>query len=142
MTQQEFEKLTGTEVCSSTYDYIQRVYMAAGNMEKKEFCEDWKDGYVSESKIVSYLTNEVEISRTTISNYEKQIKNDQACHQGFVDQMVDFLVYEAEHYSAPVLRDKAIKIVGVREYLRRKIVAGFELWKEDREALDEILKTK
>lgn len=142
MTQQEFEKLTGTEVCSSTYDYIQRVYMAAGNMEKKEFCEDWKDGYVSESKIVSYLTNEVEIYRATISNYENQLENDANSLKTLIDSFVDFLVYEAEHYSATALRDKAIKLVGVREYLRRKIVAGFELWKEDRETLDEILKTK
>jgi len=142
MIQQEFQKLTGTEVTSDTYDYIQRVYMAAGDMDKKSFCEDWRDGHVSESKIVSHLVNEVEICRATISNYEKQLENDANSLKTLIDSFVDFLVYETEHYSAPALRDKAIKMVGIREYLRRKIAAGFELWKEDREALDEILKTK
>lgn len=142
MTQQEFQKLTGTEVTSDTYDYIQRVYMAAGDMDKKSFCADWRDGYVSKSRIVSHLVTEVETCRATISNYENQLENDANSLKTLIDSFVDFLVYEAEHYSAPALRDKAIKLVGICEYLRRKIAAGFELWREDREALDEILKTK
>lgn len=142
MTQQEFQKLTGTEVTSDTYDYIQRVYMAAGDMDKKSFCKDWREGYVSESQIVSHLVTEVETCRATISNYENQLENDANSLKTLIDSFVDFLVYEAAHYSAPTLRNKAIQLVGIREFLRRKIAAGFELCKEDREALDEILKTK
>lgn len=40
MTQQEFESRIGTEVASSTFDFANRVYMAAGEMNKDAFCAD------------------------------------------------------------------------------------------------------
>jgi len=142
MTQQEFEKITGTEVTPSSFDYINRVYMAAGDIDKSTFCKDWLNEYVSESKIVSYLTMTVEEHEGTIKNLERQVKQDAECLQNFTDQMVDFLILQAEKWSATDLREKAIKLVGIREYLRRKIEYGFELWKADREALSQILKSE
>ena len=38
------------------------------------------------------------------------------------------------------LREKAIAMIGEREYLRRKIAKGYNLWKLDKELLDEILR--
>lgn len=67
MTQQEFETRIGTTVTPETFDFANRTYMAAGNMDKDAFCEDWKLQYVSESEIVKKLTLEVE-------SLQKQIK--------------------------------------------------------------------
>ena len=36
--------------------------------------------------------------------------------------------------------EKAIAMIGEREYLRRKIAKGYNLWKLDKELLDEILR--
>jgi hypothetical protein len=47
---------------------------------------------------------------------------------------------QAEKWSASDLREKAIAMIGEREYLRRKIAKGYNLWKLDKELLDEILR--
>lgn len=54
--------------------------------------------------------------------------------------MVDFLIEQSEKWSAGDLRDKAIEMVGKKEYLRRKVEKGFNLWEVDKEILMEVLR--
>lgn len=54
--------------------------------------------------------------------------------------MVDFLIEQSEKWSASDLRDKAIEMVGKKEYLRRKVEKEFELWAVDKEILMEVLR--
>ena len=42
MTQQEFEDRTGKTVSSGKYALIEAMYMAAGNMDKDQFCAEYK----------------------------------------------------------------------------------------------------
>ena len=42
MTQQEFEDRTGKTVTSEEYARIEAMYMAAGNMDKDQFCTEYK----------------------------------------------------------------------------------------------------
>lgn len=132
MTQQEFEKRIGTEVTSDTFDYANRVYMAAGEMDKDAFCKDWRDEYVSESEIVSALTVEVEELRSALDNANKCYEIAARGARDVISQMADFLIIQAEKWSAPDLREKAIKLVGERDYLRRKLEMKFDLWEADR----------
>lgn len=139
MTQQEFEKRIGTEVTSDTFDYANRVYMAAGEMDKDTFCKDWRDEYVSESKIVSALTVEVEELRSDLDAANHCGENARREMQDLVSQMADFLIIQAEKWSAPDLREKAIKLVGEKDYLRRKLEMKFDLWEADRTMILEYL---
>lgn len=141
MTQQEFENLTGLKTNANDFDHINRIYMAAGEMDKQAFCKDYNP-IVRDSLIVSYLVSEVEELRGTVKNYENQVKADADCLHQFQDSMVDFLVLQAEKWSASDLREKAIKMVGFREYLRRRLVFGFGLWESDRKELEIILSEK
>ena len=52
----------------------------------------------------------------------------------------NFLIDQAEKWSASDLREKAITMIGEREYLRRKLAKGYNLWELDKELLDEILR--
>lgn len=54
--------------------------------------------------------------------------------------MADFLIEQAEKWSASDLRVTAIEMVGEKEYLRRKIEKGFNLWAADKEMLMEVLR--
>lgn len=54
--------------------------------------------------------------------------------------MADFLIEQAEKWSASDLREKAIRMIGEREYLRWKIERGFNLWEADKVLLVELLK--
>ena len=55
-------------------------------------------------------------------------------------RLSNFLIKQAEKWSANDLREKAISMIGEKEYLRRKIAAGYNLWDADKELLDKILK--
>lgn len=132
MTQQEFEKRIGTEVSSDTFDYANRVYMAAGEMDKDTFCKDWRDQYVSESRIVSALTVEVEELTDALNNAKKCYEIAARGSRDVISQMADFLIIQAEKWSAFDLREKAIKLVGEKDYLRRKLEMKFDLWEADR----------
>lgn len=53
--------------------------------------------------------------------------------------MVDFLIVQSAKWSAGDLRDKAIEMVGKKEYLRRKIEMGLDLWEADKEIAMKVL---
>ena len=57
----------------------------------------------------------------------------------FQSGLADWLIEQAEKWAATDLRDKAIQILGAREYLRRKIKIGYNLWEVDKELLTELL---
>ena len=139
MTQQEFEKRTGFKT-SEAFDYANRVYMAAGQMDKDAFCEEFKDKAIRESNIISALTLEVEGDREAIRNLERQVNFDAANLQKYIDMTADFLILQAEKWSATDLREKAIELVGIKEYIRRRLDMTLGLWEDDRKALVEILK--
>ena len=140
MTQQEFETRFGQEVTPESFDYANRVYMAAGNLDKDEFCKEWKNQHIRNSDTVATLTIEVESCQATIKNLKRQIEKSDLCLEEFRDQMVDFLILQAEKWSASDLREKAIRSVGETEYIRRRLEMNLGLWEDDRKALVEILK--
>ena len=139
MTQQEFETLTGLTVTTNEYTYIERVYMAS-NLQKDEFCKEWKKNRsLAVSNLVCDLVMEIEALR---GSYETLHKEYTRVCDGFTQEnsnMADFLILQADNCSASDLREKAIKMVGIKEYLRRRIDFGFILWEEDKKALTEIL---
>lgn len=135
MNKKEFESRIGSEVSNTTFDYANRVYMAAGDMDKEDFCADWKKNKVEKSNIVSALTLEVEGLNAALKSANSCYERAEQGLRDFAGQMADFLIIQAEKWSASDLRRKAIDLVGNKEYLRRKIEMGFDLWKEDRELI-------
>lgn len=139
MTQQEFETRTGLTVTTNEYAYIQRVYMAS-NFQKDEFCKEWKkNNSLATSNLVCDLVMEIETLRGSYETLQKEYTR--ACDgaKAEVSSMADFLILQAEKWSASDLREKAIKMVGIKEYIRRRLNFGFGLWEEDKKALTEIL---
>ena len=139
MTKQEFEALTGKKVTKIEYEYIERVYMAS-NFQKAEFCQEWKKNHsLATSNLVCNLVTEIEVLRGSYETLQKEYTR--ACDgaKNEVSSMADFLILQAEKWSATDLREKAIKMQGAKEYLRRRIEFGFGLWEDDKKALSEIL---
>ena len=143
MTQTEFETRTGIHYTDGMFDdFVNPLYMAAGQMDKDAFCKEFKhhQTYLASSRIISYLVSEVEMLRSTNMNLEHEMKASEVQYRKDHDLMADFLIQQAEKWSASDLRDTAISMIGICEYLRRKIEMGFNLWEADKEALKEILK--
>ena len=91
------------------------------------------------SNLVANLVTEIEVLRGSYETLQKEYTR--ACDgaKQEVSSMADFLILQAEKWSATDLREKAIKMVGIKEYLRRRIEFGFGLWEDDKKALSEIL---
>lgn len=120
MLQQEFEQLTGLKMKADDYSEVEEIYMNT-ELDKDQFCKLW----------IENPTALKEIERKTVlvrELYEER------------KSLVNFLIDQAEKWSASDLREKAISMIGGREYLRRKIDKGYNLWEADKELLLDILK--
>lgn len=120
MTQREFEEITGMTVTAKAYTEVEQCYMNT-DLDKDLFCKLWKENPAALKEIVSktVLARELYEERERLSN---------------------FLIKQAEKWSANDLREEAISMIGEKEYLRRKIAAGYNLWDADKKLLDIILK--
>lgn len=76
MTQQEFESRTDLTVTADQFDIINRIYMAAGELDKDTFCEDFQQAFLSNA-IVKHLVAHCEQLARTVDSYSHAI-NDQA----------------------------------------------------------------
>lgn len=75
MTKQEFETRINREVKSEDFDYINRIYMAAGSMDKDAFCAEYST-MIFRSGIVKMLVEHCEQLARTVDSYSHAI-NDQ-----------------------------------------------------------------
>lgn len=119
MTQKEFEERTGLKLTADGYAEVEQCYMNT-DIDKDMFCKLWIEcpAALKEIECKTVLVRELYEERKSLAN---------------------FLIDQAEKWSASDLRARAIGMLGEREYLRRKIAKGYNLWEADRELLNEIL---
>ena len=121
MTQQEFEQRTGIN-SNVVFEEANKMYMAAGNMDKDAFCDDFKAH--GDSALLAMFYHRC--------NYLKAQKND-------VDEirkdMANFLLGKLEETGDEDrdMYNKAVELIGQGEVVRMKLDNGWELWDEDKE---------
>lgn len=120
MTQKEFEERTGLKLNADGYKEVEEIYMNT-DLDKDQFCKLW----------IEDPTTLKEIERKTV--LVRELYEERKC-------LSNFLIDQAEKWSASDLREKAIAMIGEKEYLRRKIAKGYNLWDADKKLLDEILR--
>lgn len=120
MTQKEFEERTGLKLNAEGYAEVEQIYMNT-DLDKDLFCKLWIENPTALKEIErkTVLVRELYEERKSLSN---------------------FLIYQAEKWSASDLREKAISMIGDKEYIRRKLAKGYNLWSADKELLDNILR--
>ncbi len=74
MLQKEFEERTGKKVSPEQYAEIDRIYMAAGDVDKDTFCKEWKR--LEGSKVVAELTREVELTTLQAQSFGRSLENE------------------------------------------------------------------
>lgn len=120
MTQKEFEERTGLKLSADGYTEVEECYMNT-DLDKDAFCKLWMEN----------PTALKEIERKTV--LVRELYEERKC-------LTNLLIDQAEKWSASDLREKAIAMIGEKEYLRRKITKGYNLWDADKKLLDEILR--
>lgn len=120
MTQKEFEERTGLKLTEGGYKEVEQCYMNT-DLDKDAFCKLWIENPAALK----------EIERKTV--LVRELYEERKC-------LSNFLIDQAEKWSASDLREKAISMIGEKEYLRKKIAKGYNLWEADKEMLIDILR--
>lgn len=129
MTLSEFNERTNAHLTEDQYKPVENMYNEAGNIQKDQFCADWKKH--NDSVLLQEFFAQSERLKGKVDGYRNQI-----------NEIALFLVDQAEKWSASDLRSMAIQILGLEKYLQIKLQKGYNLWDIDREDMIQILSNK
>lgn len=133
MMQQEFEQRTGMTVTADEYKKIEKLYMSSGNIDKDTFCKEYKK--VANTEIVKELQMSLRITEGKLTSARMSLEAAEARE----NELANFLMEQAQKLGSMELRQKAIDLIGAKEYMLRKLKNDTPLWDADRELLIETL---
>lgn len=129
MTKQEFESRVGYKVTDSDYDYIESMYYDCGNMDKDQFCKDYKDH--KDSKLVHEYFRLVSHRKSLLDNYRSE-KTETAY----------FLIKKSMVGGDKDMIEVAISLIGEQRYIEHKLDKGYNLFPEDKEIIKRLIRNK
>ena len=133
MTQKEFEERTGLKTDAEEYAAIERMCMAAGDMDKDEFCKRWRQTGKNPLTVSLAATANVLAVQLQKRNQElTDLKEKNIEH-------AKFLLGKAHAYEDPDFRREAVRLIGERDVVRLTMEEGYPLWDEDRKYILEIM---
>lgn len=126
MTKEEFIERTGIIPTDEQYKQIEDMYINAGNMDKDEFCEDYKNH--GDSKLLAFF-------------YKNACDNKDLMGYMFDrrDEMIDLLLAKSVEYNDAEMMNKAIEVVGHAAVIKRKVTLNLNLWPTDKKYIKENL---
>lgn len=136
MTKNEFEERTGLTCLNSTFDFINRVYMAAGEQDKDTFCKEWKE-MMYENKIIRELTETCESLKKNLDDalrMNKGMANQIEIREARIDQLQRLVNATLENVNLAVfdgLRGSFEANLGKVTTMKLRKEAGWTLTPED-----------
>lgn len=118
----EFEQRTGIELTDEQYQRVEIMYLNAGNMDKDEFCEDYKKH--SDSVILNTYFDQSEKLRNKLDAYREQQIN-----------MAYFLIKKSMVGGDKDMVQMAISLIGEQKYIQHKLERGYNLFESDKELI-------
>ena len=134
MTKFEFEDRTGLKVTDEEYKDIEAMYYAVPNMEKDEFCKRWRQ--CGNNPLALGLTKQVTILNGMLEERNNEVDD---CHDK-LSELAEFLIGKACAYDDRDFYNEAIRLIGKKEAVLRKIKMGLPLWEEDIDYINNNLK--
>lgn len=158
MLLQEFANLTGFTPSVNYFNHVIHPAYMASDLDKEAWCKQWKrnggvqaaydamtaeadkaneqlakyqDAYISRCEQCYMLMDEAKDLR----QYKRELEEQVARLGEERMELVEFLILQAEKWSATDLRDQAIAMIGAKAYLAYKIEHKLNLWASDRELL-------
>ena len=118
----EFTQRTGIELTDEQYQRVEDLYLNAGNMDKDEFCEDYKKH--GESVILNVYFDQSEKLRNELNTYrEKQVA------------MAHFLIKKSMVGGDKDMVQMAISLIGEQKYIQHKLEKGYNPLALDKELI-------
>lgn len=123
MTQKEFEDRTGIQLTMDQYTDVEAIYMMAGNMDKDEFCREYKKH--KDSKLLDMFYNQAKAAKAEID----RLLNERS-------KTIDFLLRMAELTGEKAITGKVHRMADHGYCIKRKIRMGLPLSTEDMEYIE------
>lgn len=118
----EFTQRTGIELTDEQYQRVEDLYLNAGNMDKDEFCKDYKKH--GESVILNTYFDQSEKLRNKLDAYREQHIN-----------MAYFLIKKSMVGGDKDMIQMAISLIGEQKYIQHKLEKGYNLFDLDKELI-------
>ena len=136
MTQKEFEERTRRLIAAEDYYLVEKLYMAAGNMNKDEFCKEMRamcayDGandHIELRQCLKEIGRRVGAKDAELSFLKKKVSSEKM-------ELAEFLIGKACAYEDSDFYNEAIKLIGQREVTLMKLRMDLPLWEEDKKYL-------
>lgn len=127
MTIKEFTDRTNIIPTDEEYQVIEKMYYDCGNLDKDEFCKDYKEHHDS------IILNELFNKESKMSEELEKLRKERS-------EMVDFLLVRAQEFGDIKLLNQAITMAGHSEVIKRKIILDLNLWDIDKEYIKNHIK--
>lgn len=140
MLQNEFEKLTGLKVNQKEYRYAEVIYNDLKDMDKFQFCADWKKH--KDSKIIEALAKE-NASVKVLLGLEKEKVEMLTKERDEAREKAEEAKRSVNHYIAEYLAEMAdktcnaefaraaIALVGMAEFVDIKVRHQYRMYEKD-----------
>lgn len=112
------------------YQQIEAMYMAAGNMDKDEFCKEFKKHGMSSllEELFAKIQGQENSINTLTKRYDDYIETTTKKNM----ELAYFLLGKACAYDDTDFYKEAVRLIGQRKVTMSKIRMGMPLWDEDR----------
>lgn len=141
MTQKEFEDRTRRLITAEDYHLVENLYMAAGNMDKDEFCKEMRamcaydaaNDHIELRQCLKEVGRRVGGMDAELSFLRKSVSKERA-------DIAEFLIGKACAYNDTDFYSAAVKLIGQKQVTLCKIKMGLPLWSEDMQYINDNLK--
>lgn len=141
MTQKEFEDRTRRLITAEDYHLVENLYMAAGNMDKDEFCKEMRamcaydaaNDHIELRQCLKEVGRRVGGMDAGLSFLRKTVSKER-------EDIAEFLIGKACAYNDTDFYSAAVKLIGQKQVTLCKIKMGLPLWSEDMQYINDNLK--
>lgn len=126
MTQQEFIERTGIIPTNQEFAAITNMYMAAGEIDKDVFCEDYKKH--QDSKLLAYFYQSTESWKVSAKLIDRSML-----------KVAKYLLTKSREINDKSMRAEAIDLLGEKMVVKLTVEMNLELWDDDKEFIIETL---
>lgn len=140
MTHKEFEECSGRLITAEEYRLVENLYMAAGEMDKAEFCKEMRamcqwDGandHIELRRCLKEIGRHVGAVEAELSLLKQTVKDGKW-------ELAEFLVGKACAYEDSDFHREAVKLIGQRMVTLMKLHMDLPLWDEDKKYVVSVL---
>lgn len=118
----EFTQRTGIELTDEQYKRVEDIYLNAGNIDKDEFCKDYKKH--ADSVILNTYFDQSEKLRSKLD----------ACREKNVE-LAHFLIKKSMARGDKDMVKEAIYLIGEQKYIQYKLEKSYNLFESDKELI-------